>query len=264
VIDLVRGLIWEDSEENEGFLSGYNYENALNRCQNLHLGNLQWRLASIAELMTGINRKSNSINSYQTLFVHTANASTHDDYPYLSSSLLESNISSVYTLDSLGLMSSVSKTDAYITRCVSQIDRIANLEYNITRDINKDIVSNYTLKLSYQDDENITNTQFTWEEALNYCSSLTLHEETSWRLPNERELLTIFNTRGIYPKKYSHFKNSAENSPYWTSTTIGREHSISNLYTYNNYAITIDNNYKVFTLKKDQKASVRCVKDLSL
>lgn len=265
VIDLNRGLIWEDSNNNEGFLSGYTYDQAIERCQNLDLANLIWRLPSISELMTGINRQSNSINSYESLFVHTANASTQDDYPYLSSSLVENNISLAYALDSLGLMSTVNKSDAYITRCVSQANRVETLDYNLTRDVTKEIVINHNFALSYQDDINVTTKQFTWEEALLYCDNLTLNGETHWRLPNERELLSMFNTTNHFTKPYSSFIHYSGNPIYWTSTTIGREHSLVDIYTYKNQAITIDsNNSEVFTLKKENNASVRCVKDLNL
>lgn len=58
----------------------------------------------------------------------------------------------------------------------------------------------------------------TWEEALQYCSSLTLEGRSDWRLPDAKELHTIVDYTRI-PAISSSFVLSDPKAYFWTSTT---------------------------------------------
>jgi hypothetical protein len=64
---------------------------------------------------------------------------------------------------------------------------------------------------------------YTWEEALDYCENLSLAEHTDWRLPNRNELQSLVDYSlqqpAIDPVLAENTVFSAEDTPYWTSTT---------------------------------------------
>ena len=62
----------------------------------------------------------------------------------------------------------------------------------------------------------VADTPTDWETGLAYCENLELAGRSDWRLPNERELTTITDTRYVNPASVSVFQSRADY--YWSST----------------------------------------------
>jgi len=112
---------------------------------------------------------------------------------------------------------------------------------------------------NYSDNSNTVKTG-DWEEALSYCTNLSLNGG-GWRVPNIRELLSIVDYTVIEPSISGVFTrtgvDSFGSSPYWSSTTDS-----SNF----NYALSVDfmfgtqDNPRYKSLDSD--VYVRCVRSL--
>jgi hypothetical protein len=77
------------------------------------------------------------------------------------------------------------------------------------------VVTDNTTGLQWQDDINITKN---WEDAIDYCETLTLGTHTDWRLPNFNELYSIVDRSKINPAIEAIFQNVVLDH-YWSSTT---------------------------------------------
>jgi len=84
------------------------------------------------------------------------------------------------------------------------------------RDDSKQIVTDSTTTLQWQDDTNITKT---WTEAISYCEALSLGGYSDWRLPNFNELYSISDHSKRDPAIDSTFVNVLSDH-YWSSTTV--------------------------------------------
>ncbi|MDD3466046.1 MAG: DUF1566 domain-containing protein [Campylobacterales bacterium] len=111
------------------------------------------------------------------------------------------------------------------------------------------IVTDYVTGLQWQDDSSTggyTHSE-TWDNAITYCSNLSLDGQTGWRLPTITELETILDTNN-YPAFKTGFTNSNP-SLYWSIT--------DSIYGARTVLFTngIQNNYS-----KANAYSVRCVR----
>ena len=116
-----------------------------------------------------------------------------------------------------------------------------------TRDDTKNVVLDKTYCLMWQDDESIlTTTPMKWNEAIEYCESLTLGTYTGWRLPNMNELrLANINA----PFKYK------DSQTFWSSTTYPLATNSARIVV--NYGYESQESFK----NKDSTYSVRCIRD---
>ena len=87
---------------------------------------------------------------------------------------------------------------------------------NFTR--NGDIVTDTTMNLQWQDNNDAQTVLKTWIEAINYCENLTLGGYSDWRLPNINELKTIADETTYSPAIVDAFTNVSLGN-YWSSTT---------------------------------------------
>jgi hypothetical protein len=121
-----------------------------------------------------------------------------------------------------------------------------------------------------------TSTYYTWNEALNYCNSLTL-EGKQWRLPNRNEFFTLLDMQGsntiknleignydfapdeniykLYSYTYDRNKNTYSYfiNQYWTSSTDPSDSSKA-------YSININHGIITSTLKSQMRL-LRCATD---
>jgi len=83
---------------------------------------------------------------------------------------------------------------------------------------NGDIVTDTTMNLQWQDNNDAQTVLKTWIEAINYCENLTLGGYSDWRLPNINELKTIADETTYSPAMVNAFTNVFLGN-YWSSTT---------------------------------------------
>ena len=93
-----------------------------------------------------------------------------------------------------------------------------------TRDNTKEIVIDNTTNLQWQDNSDAKTVQKTWSEAKDYCENLTLGGYDDWRLPSDRELLTIVDYGRYDPAIDPVFQN-VTSSWYWSSTNVASDSS---------------------------------------
>lgn len=95
---------------------------------------------------------------------------------------------------------------------------------NYIRDDSKNIVKDNVLKLEWQDNEDVVNLFFTYEEAREYCENLNLNG-TGWRMPKFAETETLINyPKSSRPYSYDVFKNVTASSLYWNEKVTNNEY----------------------------------------
>jgi len=128
---------------------------------------------------------------------------------------------------------------------------ISTVNADFIRDEDKEIVTDTSTHLQWQDDKNATN-GYIWEDAVKYCENLTLGGYDDWRLPNIIELLSIVDDSRINPTINTTFKNTA-NKNYWTSTTRDSDTKVA-------WCVEFSDGQSYYSFKTD-KTIVRCVRD---
>jgi len=133
-----------------------------------------------------------------------------------------------------------------------------SLYANFTRDDISQIVTDHTTGLQWQDDNaSETTARVTWEDAIDYCESLELSQNSDWRLPNFNELYFLTNRAKKNPALNNIFKNIVTRNDilafYWSSTAVvGTESSVWSVEFY----------YGYFSgTPKNRKYWVRCVRN---
>jgi len=125
---------------------------------------------------------------------------------------------------------------------------------DIIRDNSKEIVTDTTTNLQWQDNIDAKTVTKTWKEAIDYCKALKLGGYTNWRLPNIKELKSIIDRRYINPTISKSFKNTNITDFYWSSTTL-----TSSKY----YARTVGFNYGYIKgFGKRIRQYIRCVRNV--
>ena len=92
------------------------------------------------------------------------------------------------------------------------------LRAEFSRDVNTNIVTDSTTNLWWQDDSEVKTNSKVWQDAIDYCESLSLAGYSDWRLPNINELSSLINDTRSYPAIHETFLNTSS-SNYWSSTT---------------------------------------------
>lgn len=87
-----------------------------------------------------------------------------------------------------------------------------------TTNVDGTVTDNNTKLLWQQADDNIART---WDDAVSYCQNLSLGAFTDWRLPNDRELISIVHYGEFEPSIDTSIFYDTKASPYWTSKTSG-------------------------------------------
>jgi hypothetical protein len=115
---------------------------------------------------------------------------------------------------------------------------------------NNGVVTDTTTNLQWQD--NTASVSKIWKDAIIYCNTLVLDNNSDWRLPNKNELLSLVDYSKYNPAiKENIFKNITS-SYYWSSTTDSSYTSYA-WYVHFGYGNTFYN-YKYYSLY------VRCVR----
>jgi len=105
----------------------------------------------------------------------------------------------------------------------------------------------------WQDSPYAQKSSLDWDDAVDYCHSLTLNGMSTWRLPTFKELLSIVDYGRFNPAINPVFLYVRDNT-YWTSTDFSATRS---------RAWTIDfRTGKTYYSYKTTNHAVRCVKDI--
>ncbi|MGV6830004.1 MAG: Lcl C-terminal domain-containing protein [bacterium] len=270
VTDHVTGLMWQDDSGplsvQKPWLTQTNYDicigsngqssdvnkcvdtsgdTAATYCSNLALGGyMDWRLPTSQEL-EGILYYGGTSTFSDPSFSNFASVN------YISSTTYASNSAGAWRVYfAYGTTSSYLKSDSNYVRCVrGSSAHVANT----TKDDSKQIVTDYTTRLQWQDDADAKNITKKWKGAIEYCDALSLGGYTDWRLPNINELKTIVD-RAVSPSIVTGFTNSY-NDYYWSSTSL----RISPHYA---FVVNFGNGVVNFYNKNSNIYSrVRCVRD---
>jgi len=121
------------------------------------------------------------------------------------------------------------------------------------------VIDNLT-KLMWQDTketEDIKNRK-TWQEAIDYCKSLTLGEFNTWRVPTIKELTYLSYAGTDYKNNFKEFSYIG-NSGYWSSTSTAYLVDGTN-YAYQSGLFSLGNS---FVLPLDYKLNVKCTRTQS-
>ncbi len=133
--------------------------------------------------------------------------------------------------------------------CVCSVVSFANFVRDDVENIVKDVSSSNVM---WQDDQSVLDTKKTWEEAIDYCESLSLGGYDDWALPNINELLSIVDFSQSSDFTNPIFRNS-QKGHFWSSTSYSRDEA---------WFVNFSNNNHFVKNKIDKNTSyfVRCIK----
>ena len=82
----------------------------------------------------------------------------------------------------------------------------------------KEIVTNTTIGLVWQDDTSVKSVRKTWSGAKSYCKNLNFAGYSDWFLPTISQLESLVDNKKYNPAIKKEFKNSVS-SNYWSSSS---------------------------------------------
>ncbi|MGE4319524.1 MAG: DUF1566 domain-containing protein [Deferribacterales bacterium] len=210
VTDNLTGLVWQDNDAAASTTA--TWDNAPAVCTALNSstygGYNDWRMPTREELnlIVDYGKVSPAINS---AFNNTYS------YGYWSSNTVVSNTDYAwYVFFATGTNGVYIKTGSFNVRCVRG-DSYPSADFE--RDADFGIVTDNRTGLMWQDDA--VTSAMTWAAAITYCEDKTLGNYFDWRLPNQRELLTISDI-SVSSNAISSTFAKVMTYPYWSSTTL--------------------------------------------
>ena len=213
VRDNVTNLIWQKDTAP----STYNWEQAIDYCENLVLGGYSdWRLPTVKELSFIVNRNNYNPCIDTNFFSNTVSSNywsstTLAYYPsyawivYFGNGIVGNDLKSHY---------------GYYVRAVrgEQCGSFGNFIDN-----GDGTVTDIDTGLMWQKDT--APDTYIWQQALSYCENLSFAGHNDWRLPNVNELQSLVDYNRCFPSTNTDYFPNTAAYEYWSSTTIA-----SNLY----------------------------------
>lgn len=213
ITDNITGLIWQKTDGGE-----MTFENAQVYCNNLTLGGYSdWRLPNSHELFSILNHGRNH-PALDTIYF----SNTIAEYWWSSDRQIDDS-SKIWVTNAGGGIGAHPKSETISAGGTKRfhIRAVRNSIQNPVvrfRDNNDGTITDLITGLTWQ---KILNTNImTWEEALNYCESLTLAGYSDWRLPNIKELQSLNNEFLKNPSLDTNFFKNVFLSNYWSSSTL--------------------------------------------
>jgi len=205
VTDARTGLVWERDTASQTYAWG----DAETYCSDLDLGGAQdWRLPKQWELETLVIYDGSS-PAIAPVFT---NART---LPYWTNQEELANPGQGAWVLWDGLTSFFDKTSEQYVRCV----RTESMSHGEFTDNGDGTVTDRGSGLVWQ--QQTSDTEVDWEDALAYCQDLSLAGKSDWRLPSQRELNTTLDLSATDPGTgaYSFQPLQTVADLYWSSTT---------------------------------------------
>jgi len=218
VLDGVTGLVWEQSTSD----TGTTWQDALSRCEALGDG---WSLPTRIELTTVLHHDRDGSKIDTSVFTFGASAGWNwASTPWVVNErrgLTGDAALSWFVNFALGdSNNSLSQTNGSgRSRCVrvQQTMELPALHYTVSTD---EVTDNHTC-LTWQRGGSGTTPTHTREQAIEYCSGLSLGGH-SWRLPSLNELASIVDdvpTGDVSPAiDHEAFPNTSPDQKYWSSS----------------------------------------------
>ena len=125
--------------------------------------------------------------------------------------------------------------------------------WGVAANASSNIVLDKRNHVYWQDNTESAQSSEDWEDAVNYCHTLTLDGLREWRLPTFRELLSIVDFGKVKPAVLDAFDHTAEET-YWTATPFAANFSRA-------WTIDFRSGVTYYSYKTTNHA-VRCVKDI--
>jgi hypothetical protein len=288
-----EGLVWQkcadglDPKTCAGTASTYTF--SLDYCNNLNLEDRKWRLPQVYELLYILenNQISTSLfpNFPDKIFSPLNFSETYYSYggypTYYKAMFISKTGTQGFTNATYKNPSGNSGQGYYEMERLAMMCISGQIPTNTLQISNNTVISSLGLKWEKCDAKSSyctsnTSTYYTWNEALNYCNSLTL-EGKQWRVPNRNEFFTLLDMQGsntiknleignydfapdeniykLYSYTYDRNKNTYSyfSNQYWTSSTDPSDSSKA-------YSININHGIITSTLKS-QTRLLRCATD---
>jgi hypothetical protein len=90
----------------------------------------------------------------------------------------------------------------------------------LQRDDSAQTVYDSKTSLIWQDSKDAQELRLTHQEAIDYCTNLTIGDVTTWRLPSLVELTSIVTPNKYNPSIDNIFQNTSRSGFYWTSDIV--------------------------------------------
>ncbi len=149
---------------------------AMDYCEKLTLnGKKNWRLPTIDELQTIVDRTTHSPAADKTLFPNIHRGSYWSSTPYGDTAWKVRFVE--------GIVTAYEKSERFYVRCAQGGAKTESL-------------FDTQPKLEWQKDDP---GKMSWRNAMDYCEKLTLDGKKDWRLPNVIELQTLLDRTKRYP-----------------------------------------------------------------
>ena len=238
VVDNNTGLEWQQTISEDKFI----WKDALSYCENLsYAGRDDWRVPSPQELLTIVDNSTYAPAIDKAYFSNTPSQHFWSSYTYISNT-----DNAWYVKFNYGSVGNYSpKTNEYYVRCVRG-NELPEFVFSTSSTNGNVIVIDSKTGLIWQKNY-VSNKK--WQEALNYCETLTYAGYTDWRLPNKNELASLVNYGKENPA--SDFPDMLS-SYFWSSSTTVGDKSYA-WYIYFNYGFMSDGS-------KTNTYNVRCVR----
>jgi uncharacterized delta-60 repeat protein len=182
VEDNITGLMWEDSIAP---IPVSDFNAAFDRCDFLSLNGYEdWRLPSVMEFNTIIDHNDTSMVGYNKVFVNRGSTNSW------TSDISETANAWSYA-PAVGTTFKYVQTNStlYSGKCVRGLP----LERpSFTRDGSNEVVVEHSSALMWQDNVEVSTTDYEWTSAINHCENLVHGNYNDWRMPNINELITLF------------------------------------------------------------------------
>jgi hypothetical protein len=233
VKDNVTGLIWEVKTTDENSIHNmdnmYAWEKAPDDqdAKDVHEdfieilkreefgGYNDWRLPTIKELSIIVHRGNHNPTINTSYFPNSLSSD------FWSSTVNAQNLDNAWSVGFIHgyAHGNADKSNSWYVRAVRGRQITGNLIDNVDG-----TVTDTSTGLIWQQSEVFNEAsevrQMTWEEALDYCETLTLAGHDDWRLPNVNELQSIVDyEKSERPSIDTRFFKNAVSAAYWTATT---------------------------------------------
>ena len=203
-------LMWQKENDN----TQRTWEDAKIYCANSSLGGYSdWRLPSLKELQSVVNKDIHTPSINQNYFPNT-----YSSYYWSSITYVSSTPHAWYVHFGLGNGNGRKKTLSSYVRCVRRGSESVLWAFDFSD--NGNTISHGSTELMWQkEDDDI---EKDWGSALSYCEDLNLGGYSDWRLPDVNELQTIIEYGKYQPAIDSNYFPGTNSSYYWSSTTHTR------------------------------------------